>query len=106
MRIVLVLLVLSCVLNVLRGYERAVYKDALEKTVSVEPKVDPKKTFSALGRAEHALEGVKEFSLTSEGKTIITNVRAYHTVPALIPEENFGEGLCAGYLYELTARMW
>lgn len=47
----------------------------------------------------------KLYWLTLEGKDIITTVRTEHVAPSLIPESRTMEGLCAWYLYELTAKI-
>lgn len=47
-----------------------------------------------------------KFTLEEDGKNIIKNARQFHSAPALIKGENADKYLCAGFLYELSARLW
>lgn len=47
-----------------------------------------------------------KFTLEQEGKDIIKNAREFHSSPALIKGEAYNEYVCAGYIFELSRKMW
>ena len=98
------LLIISIVINIFLGYRyfSATYNPfVLDTNMSA----NATQTFSSHYLSSQKTGGQKTFLLTEQGKKIITNIRALHKAPTLLAEEKFSEGLCAGYLYELTTRM-
>lgn len=109
MRIIGCIAILSLLINLRRGVERfSLKKEFQEGSVQKNDTVknqDYPRTFSDMADALSLQHSEKRFLLTEEGKNIIRDARSQHTAPPLLPAEKFTEGLCAGYLYELTARM-
>jgi len=47
-----------------------------------------------------------KFTLEQEGIDIIKNAREFHSSPALIKWEAYNEYVCAGYIFELSRKVW
>lgn len=81
-----------------------------QKAEIIEAQIENEKTYFETplfsdGFALKDYSGTK-YTLEEEWKNIIKNAREFHSSPTIIKEENFDKYLCAGFLYELSAKFW
>jgi len=68
---------------------------------------DTYKTFPALSGAQESISwNDKKAPLTQQWKEIINQIRTHQTPTDFFKEEQNNEGLCAGYVYELSRALW
>ncbi len=81
-------------------------KNIIQKTHKTKTKLHPLPSRTFVDLHSWAISTwEKKFNLTENWKSIIQRARSEHKIVSLVPDNDMLEGKCAGYLYELTAKI-